>query len=306
VLINGNTIQYVLRSCAFWPASEYGPCPDTTCVVAGCHNDGIQIWGIQDSTISNNNLYNDEVQGLFIEDAASAVNSNLTIVNNTVRVVGGGVAFNFKGVSGSWTVAFNSTPNVMVLGYGFRAAAPGSTVSLIANKAILLMADSRGNNAGCPNANSGNINLLYSYNAWIPAGGATNTVCGVTDVVTRTPLYGGVGATASAFYSRNPHGTSPPPMGEAYYKIDRTRKRRVVAFHIQVHSSAPYTDRERLALLTRDELPADATVKRVKGDTCVVWQSRQLKKMIGMRYAVATTKPKSVFAHLQAKKQPKC
>ena len=63
VLINGNTIQYVVRSCTYWPATGYGPCPDTTCTASGCHNDGIHLWGIQNSTISNNRLYNAEVKG---------------------------------------------------------------------------------------------------------------------------------------------------------------------------------------------------------------------------------------------------
>ncbi len=306
VLINGNTIQYVLRSCSYWPATGYGPCPDTTCVVAGCHNDGIQIWGIQNSTISNNKLYNDEVQGLFIEDAAGAVNSNLTIVNNTVQVVGGGVAFNFKGMSGRWTIAFNSSPNVMVLGYGFRAAASGTTVALIANKVVLLMVDPKGRNAGCRDGDLGNVELSYSYNVWIPAGGATNALCSPTDVLTATPRYGGIGAAVSAFHARNPHGTTPPPAGAAYYKIDRTQRRRVVEFHIEVDRSAPYTDNDRLALLTRSQLPADAKVKRVKGNTCIVWQSLQLKKMIGMRYAVATTKPGSATAKLRAARRPQC
>jgi hypothetical protein len=209
-------------------------------------------------------------------------------------------------MSGRWTIAFNWSPNVMVLGYGFRVATSGTTISLIANKAVLLMVDPKGRNAGCRGGDSENVELSYSYNVWIPAGGATNALCSATDVLTASPRYGGIGATALAFYARNPHGTSPPPTGSAYYKLDRTQRRRVVEFHINVDRSAPYSDRERLALLTRGQLPADAKVKRVKGNSCIVWQSSQLKRLTGMRYAVATTRPRSATAKLRAARRPQC
>ena len=109
LLIDGNTIQYTLRSCGYWPASGYGACPDVTCVSAGCHGDAIHLWGIQDSTISNNTIVNAEVQGIFVEDAANAVNSNVSIVNNTISVVGGSAAMNLKGIAGTSSVAYNST-----------------------------------------------------------------------------------------------------------------------------------------------------------------------------------------------------
>ena len=124
VLIDGNTIQYVLRDAAYWPPAAYGPAPDVSCLVSTCHMDAIQIWGIQNSTISNNVIDHAEVQGIFIEDAAGAVNRNVNIVNNSIEVVGGDAAMNLKGVSGHWNIAFNSTPDVLVTGFGFPAAAP--------------------------------------------------------------------------------------------------------------------------------------------------------------------------------------
>jgi hypothetical protein len=305
VLIDGNTIQHVVRSCQYWPSATFGPCPDTSCRVDTCHIDAIQIWGIQNSTISNNRLYNDEVQGLFIEDAASAINSNMTITNNSVQVVGGGVGFNFKGISGEWTIAFNSSPNVMVLGYGFPVAAPGSTVTLLGNKAVLLMADRHGHDAGCRDGASANVELRYSYNVWMPQGGATSAVCGPTDLATAKPPYGGLGATISAFNSRNPHGSLPPPTGAAYYRIVRTRRGRVVAFRIDVDSGAPYTGTERLALLSRDELPADATLLRTTAN-CVIWKSARLKRLIRMRYAVATTMQNAPKAEMRGERRPVC
>jgi hypothetical protein len=53
---------------------------------------------------------------------------------------------------------------------------------------------------------------------------------------TPTATYGGLGATKSAFYAQNPHGKSPPPLGVAYYTVDRVRAGRVVAFHVEINA----------------------------------------------------------------------
>ena len=301
VLIDGNTIQYTLRNCAYWPASGYGSCPDETCLAAGCHVDAMHIWGIQDSTISNNDIVNAEVQGIFIEDAAGAVNTNLTIVSNDISVVGGSAAMNLKGIAGAWTVAFNSTPNNIIAGYGFRAATAGTTVVFAGNDGALLLADTHGNNAGCASVTE-NVTLTYMQNSWLSPGGATSTAaCPGTDLGPERSRYGGLGSKASSFYARNPHGLSLPPPGLAYYVIDRVdAKRRVSGFHLELNIQPGFSARERLNLLVRANLPDDATMVSGDGSKCVAWQSKKLKKLSGLEFAVATTGANSSTAEIRA------
>jgi hypothetical protein len=307
VLIDGNTIQYTLRSCAYWPVTGYGACPDVTCVAATCHSDAIHIWGIQDSTISNNKIVNAEVQGIFIEDAAGAVNTNLSIVNNDISVVGGNAAMNLKGIAGTWTVAFDSTPNTIIVGYGFRTATAGTTVTLAGNDAILLNANSHGNNAGCASGTE-NVSLIYMQNLWLSNGGSTDTAtCSGTDLGPERSRYGGLGAKSSSFYRRNPHGLSPPPPGLGYYTVDRTSaKRRVTGFHLELNIQPGFSPRERLNLLVRANLPDDAAVVNGDGDRCVAWRSQKLKKLIGFGFAVATTGANPSTAEIRAQSSPHC
>ena len=183
VLIDNNTIQFTIRNAAYWPSAGFGAAPDVSCMLSSCHQDAIQIWGIQNSTISNNKIYNAEVQGIFIEDAAGAVNKNINLFNNAILMVGGNAAMNLKGIDGSWNIAFNSTPNAIVLGYGFAAATPGTRVNFVGNDAALLMADATGNNASCTDGNAANVAFSYQYDVWRPMGGAMNTPCSSTDVV---------------------------------------------------------------------------------------------------------------------------
>jgi hypothetical protein len=307
VLIDGNTIQYVVKSCAYWPASGYGSCPDETCVAAGCHSDAIHIWGIQDSTISNNDIVNAEVQGIFVEDAAGAVNSNLTIVGNDISVVGGSAGMNLKGIAGAWTIAFNSTPNNIIVGYGFRAATAGTTVMFARNEAVLLMADSHGNNAGCTSGTE-NVSLIYMQNSWLSAGGATSTAaCPGTDLGPERSRYGGLGSKASSFYARNPHGLFPPPSGLAYYIVDRvSAKQRVTGFHLELNIQPGFSPRERLNLLVRANLPDDAAVVNGDGNRCAAWRSKKLQKLIGFEFAVATTGANSSTAEIRAQTSLQC
>jgi hypothetical protein len=306
VLIDGNTIQYVLRSAAYWPTRGYGPAPDASCLAATCHMDAIQIWGIQNSTISNNVIDHAEVQGIFIEDAAGAVNENVNIINNSIQVVGGDAAMNLKGVSGHWNIAFNSTPDVLVTGYDFPAAAPGTTVAFEGNEATLLVANSTGNDGGCSGGNP-NVTLVYSYNVWRTAGGATSTrSCSTTDRVRARLRYAGLGARLEAFETRRLHGQPGTPSGgAAYYGVDKVRKNRVLGFHLELDVSPRFPVAGRFDLLTRDALPDDAVVKGRRSG-CIVWQSRELGKLTkGLQYAVATTRgPESLF--LRAEARPRC
>ena len=309
VLIDGNTIQYVLRNAAYWPTRSYGPAPDVSCLVPTCHMDAIQIWGIQNSTISNNVIDHAEVQGIYLTDAGGiAVNKNVNIVNNRIRVVGGDAAIYLKGVSGRWNIAFNSTPDVLVTGYGFPAAAPGTIIAFEANEAKLLIANPlTDRNGGCSGGNS-NVTLVYSYNTWQPTGGGTSTAgCSTTDMVRARAGYAGLGGGVVAFKAQRLHGRPATPIGggAAYYVVDKVRKHRVLAFHLELRVSPTFPVASRFDLLTRDALPDDAVVK-IRRSGCVVWRSRKLGKLIkGLEYAVATAR-RGGETFLRAEATPRC
>lgn len=307
VLIDGNRIQYVLRDAAYWPIHDYGPAPDVSCLVSTCHQDAIQLWGIRNSTISNNVIDHAEVQGIFLDDAGgAAVNENVNIIGNRITVVGGDAAINLKGVSGHWNVAFNSTPDVVVAGYGFHAAAPGTTIAFEANQGMLLIANAGGNNGGCRGDNA-NVTLLYSYDVWRRgAGGGTPTAtCSKTDRVRPRAGYAGLGGRLAAFAAGRPEVRSGPPGGAAYFGVDKVSHHRVLAFHLDLNVVPSFPISSRFRLLTLDALPGDATLVRSHG-SCVVWRSRTLARLTdGLQYAVATTRGTRKTS-LRAVAKPSC
>jgi hypothetical protein len=213
---------------------------------------------------------------------------------------------NLKGVSGHWNIAFNSTRDVLVTGYGFPAAASGTTVAFEANEGELLVANTTGNNGGCSGGNS-KVKLVYSYNTWLRgAGGTTPTAaCSATDKVRTRAAYAGLAARLRAFYARRLHGASGRRLGAASYVVDKVRKHRVLAFHLELSVSPDLPVAGRLDLLTRNALPRDAGVK-LRRNGCVVWQSRKLRKLTkGLRYAVATAGRRGK-TFLRAEAKPRC
>ncbi len=122
-----------------------------------------------------------------------------------------------------------------------------------------------------------------------------------------TSGYSGIGAPAAAFNAQHPHGQSPPPLGVAYYTVDaKNAAGRVTAFEVENNSRPPDSDRERLGLLSGVSLPDDATETDLNGDTCLVWRSAKLKKLIGLEYAAATTTTGAKTAQMTAKSTPRC
>lgn len=118
--------------------------------------------------------------------------------------------------------------------------------------------------------------------------------------------YGGLGATKSAFYAQNPYGKPPPPLGVAYYTIDRTSAGRVIAYHVQINAKPRFANRERLALLAGINLPIDATPTHINRSACIVWRSAKLKQLIGMAYAAGTTQTGTTTAEMRAERTPHC
>ena len=186
VSIDNNLIQYVMRDCSYWPSSGWGACPSSTC--SSCHMDGIHVWGLTNSTISRNRIYNAEVQGIFFEPTNGSLNSNITIVNNAVQTMGGNAGIYVKAndsnsTAGTWTIAFNSTPNLIELGAGFSGDESGTVFNLTGNIGNLMITDASGNDAGCygyPSPTTTKIN--YAYNVWrTDLDGATQGPCGSSD-----------------------------------------------------------------------------------------------------------------------------
>jgi hypothetical protein len=192
LVIDGNTIQGIVRDCALWPSSVFGACPDTTCTNAsGCHGDGIHIWGVDGGLIEHNRLYGVECQGIFIENANAALNRNISIIDNAIAGLPGGcgskgiyvkaagtISGTSQGFAGAWTIAFNSGGGTLIGPNGCGQCQPGTTFKVVGNAMPLLATNSTGNSAGCI-AGWGAAAVSYAYNVWAPTG--TNTACGPTD-----------------------------------------------------------------------------------------------------------------------------
>lgn len=182
VLISGNLIQFTLRSCEYWP-DGYGACPSSDC--SECHDDGIHVWGMTDSTISRNRIYGVEVQGIFFEPTNDSLNSNMAILNNMVTIVGGNAGIVINGcdcggsTGGRWTIGFNSTPNLIEIDPdGVR---PGTVFNLTGNIGALDIANSSGDAIGCTADGTG-ATINYVSNLWEPVGGGTPPTCGTGNV----------------------------------------------------------------------------------------------------------------------------
>jgi hypothetical protein len=122
-----------------------------------------------------------------------------------------------------------------------------------------------------------------------------------------TSGYGGLGATVSAFYASNPHGSGTPPLGVVYYHVDAKRHGRVTAYHVQINAKPPYSARERVAFMDGINLPIDARETNLNGTYCIVWRSRKLGNLIGMQYAAATTsRYDKTTAYMRAERRPHC
>ena len=182
ISIVGNTFQYVIRNSAYWPSSGWSPVPGVTCSNAnGCHEDAIHIWGIDGANISNNILYGDECQGIFIEPTNNSLNANVTIVGNAISSLNGGcsdkaIYVNANGAtSGTWNIGFNSAPGLLDLGDGFAGDRPGTVFNLYGNFMDLFLSNAAGNAISCTNAPNGNTAINYEYDAWVNAKSCSST-----------------------------------------------------------------------------------------------------------------------------------
>jgi hypothetical protein len=121
--------------------------------------------------------------------------------------------------------------------------------------------------------------------------------------------YGGLGAKVAAFKAANASGAllDQAPPGTVNYVVDATDSNgRVIAFEADGTPQGAGTDRERLVLVSGIDLPSDAAETSLNTDTCIVFRSPQLAKLIGTEYAAATTVTGSNDAFMRAEATPSC
>lgn len=188
VLIDHNVIQGIVRSCSDYPAG-FGSCPDPhgTCAdFSVCHADGVHIWGMTDSTISNNQVLGVDAQGIFLETGNGSFNSNINIVGNAISALADGNSTGISvgwhttnSVGGTWNIDFNSTPaNIQVNDNG--GAEGGTVVNLVGNIASLYVTD--GTDTATNGCAADFVTMNYHDNVWDNLGGATNPTSCETDL----------------------------------------------------------------------------------------------------------------------------
>jgi hypothetical protein len=125
-----------------------------------------------------------------------------------------------------------------------------------------------------------------------------------------SPDYAGLGSQRSAFEGANAQAPPNPagaPAGLAWYTVQSTDSSgRVNSFEMTENAKPAMDDRTRLGLVEGILLPDDATQTSLNSDTCDVWKSRKLKRLIGMEYAAATTTTGTTTADMRAESSPAC
>jgi hypothetical protein len=126
---------------------------------------------------------------------------------------------------------------------------------------------------------------------------------------TPTESYTGLGSRSAAFVSQHP-GEPPNPSavhGINWFTILSTNHQgRVTAFRMNENDEPPEESRERISFARNSELPSDAEIIEPNTETCIVWRSGILRKLIGDEYAAASTIEGSASAELRAEPSPSC
>jgi hypothetical protein len=192
IAIGSNLIQYISRDCSLWPASGFGTCPGVNCNnAAGCHVDGIHIWGCSTCQINYNTLIGVECQGIFMEQTNNSLNSNVDIIGNSISNTQGGcgdagivLEMATGAWGGSWRISFNSGNTFMHLGdSGLAGFTAGSRIDVVGNYIKLQTC----------NGSSANVTLNYQYNVW------QNQACGSgTNTTGTTPAFVNCGGAPTA------------------------------------------------------------------------------------------------------------
>jgi hypothetical protein len=117
----------------------------------------------------------------------------------------------------------------------------------------------------------------------------------------------GLGVTKATFDANHDVNAGPePPLGTAVYTVTSTDSAgRVTAYEVNIHASPPFSDRERIVLLSGVSLPNNAEIVR-ETTTCLDWRSPTLRRLIGTEYAQGSTESGTESAQMQAVVTPSC
>ncbi len=184
VVIDHNLIQGITRNCSYWLLG-YGACPQASCVDTNiCHADAIQIWGADNTTISRNRIYNNEVQAVFF-DPTAPVNGG-TITNN---MIGGlinssncGVCWSGTATGGTWRVAFNTLQGGAAIRIVNVASLRPQTTFTIKGNLGNIVTEAATTGSDCTSGSTGVF--TYAYNVWNGAASSSRN-CGPTDATGR-------------------------------------------------------------------------------------------------------------------------
>ena len=181
IVIDNNLIQGMTRQCSEW-LSGYGSCPQQTCLNTTdlCHADAIQVWGVNNLSITRNKIYHNEVQGIFIDPTDP--NTNGTIANNMIGdVTGGGPAISLDGNGnrGTWNITNNTIYSDDPISIVWVQNLPAGSLFNIKGNAGSISANATINGNNCDGGFPAKFS--YAYNLWNGLN-ATPTSCSATDI----------------------------------------------------------------------------------------------------------------------------
>jgi hypothetical protein len=122
------------------------------------------------------------------------------------------------------------------------------------------------------------------------------------------PEYAGIGATIGDFTHDNNMfclSCSLSP-GEAAYTIKGRRNGRVTEYDVAEDFKPAAGAAVRLSLVSGTMIPGPITAPVRQSADCIDYRVPQLKKLIGLEYAEASTSPGVNFATMQAVATPTC
>jgi len=179
LVIHNNLIQGLYTDCSKW-LTGHGSCPQATCTDALdlCHNDGIQIWGASDMTITNNRIYHVGINGIFLD--STALMTNGTIANNMIgdilpdpRNGFGENCFDIdgRGILGTWQIINNTCDPGDVFGLSWAQTMDTNNAvwNLKGNLGTISLATTASDPNGCTAGTTGVF--VYSYNTLSPDDG---------------------------------------------------------------------------------------------------------------------------------------
>jgi hypothetical protein len=192
VVIDNNLIQGITRSCSQW-LTGFGSCPQSTCINTGdlCHADAIQIYGSENLQVTDNRMYHNEVQGLFI-DPTDPHGGTVVITNNMIGDVMDdtisdpdvgavtGISLDGGAMTGTWTLAHNTIGSSEVIFLVNSHLLPGGfTMNVEGNVGNWSVSDNVVENTCIANTSG---KFTFDWNVWGGQSGSA-TGCGGNETI---------------------------------------------------------------------------------------------------------------------------